>query len=112
MGEAPPQYYGNTANFTNWYPDPFQACGTAVQVINNVTVPTQRRAYIRHNMTANYAMGDGHAKNMRPVQTFTGIVKWHPGAPTLEEMTSTFNPPQPPAITADFNCSAVANWPR
>jgi prepilin-type N-terminal cleavage/methylation domain-containing protein/prepilin-type processing-associated H-X9-DG protein len=112
MGESITQFYGATGNFSTNFPDPFQACGTARDVINGANISNNRLPYVRHNMTANYAMGDGHAKSMRPVQTFAGRVKWFKESPTIEEMTSTYSPPQPPGITGDFDCNAVANWPR
>jgi prepilin-type N-terminal cleavage/methylation domain-containing protein/prepilin-type processing-associated H-X9-DG protein len=113
MADGPSHFVGQSFIFTNVYPDPFQACVTARNIINGVTTaPTSPNImYIRHSAeSANYAMADGSAKSYKPIQTITGRVKWHKEGPTLEEMAAAAG--GSPAITGTFDCNIVGTWPR
>ncbi len=94
----------------------FQACRSVVLPIGGLAQNNLTSPYVRHTGGANYAMGDGSAKNRKPIATLLPFNLWHPLRPAGEDQmrnpqnqNGTAATASPPPFSATTNCN-VFNW--
>jgi prepilin-type processing-associated H-X9-DG protein len=95
MSDTLPNPWNRDGSFgTGSFGQAFQACRAALQAgrgainlnENRLTAP-----YLRHNVGANYAFADGHAKWNHPTKTLVPAVLWFTNKPALTSVPADCN---------------------
>jgi len=116
QGDGQPEPYNFDSNYSGVTDSAVGACYAWEDEAAGAAPVAYDEAYRRHNETANYAMSDGHAKNLHPSQTLFPNVQWFKDWPTAAAMAANpqgagwwFPAPSGP-INPTMDCDTFQYW--
>lgn len=116
QGDGQPNPYNYDSNFSGTTDTAVGACYAWEDVSAGQAPASWDEYYRRHNETANYAMADGHAKNLHPGQTLFPNVMWFKDYPTAAAMAANpqgagwFPPASSQPISPTMDCTVFQYW--
>jgi len=116
QGDGQPNPYNFDSNFMGTTDTAVGACYAWEDVSAGMPPSSFDEYYRRHNETANYAMADGHAKNLHPVQTLMPNVMWFKENPLATAMAANpqgagwFPPASSQPVSPTMDCSVFQYW--
>ena len=116
QGDGAPEPYNYDSNFSGVLTSAVGACYAWEDASTGQSIQSWDENYRRHNETSNYAMADGHSKNLHPAQTLFPNVQWFKDYPTAAYVAANpqgagwFFPAAPQAISPTMDCSVFQYW--